>query len=430
MGAFVFYKTEHNQGWSYFESLYFAYTTLLTIGYGDFEPQSNSGKPFFVFWSLLAIPTLTILISNMGDTVVKGIKDFTIWIGEISVLPSEHGGIMERLKFGLYKATLGKIDMERGEKPTELDEDADEDMKRFQELNPGLITMYPERSERKKHRHHRRTIQQGDELAQVFEQSEKQEEAEAHSRGDQIAQGTYPTPIIPPSRPANPPPPSTDDHHYRHILISQIRRVWVDSNADTPKQYSYAEWAYYLRLLGEDERDERFHRRPPTKSALADLKARQQQARRNGHTDDEGPMDVTTGGSAKRSDSMTKWSWMGPRSPLLANDDEPSWLLEKLFQRLEESLSEHWKEHQRQDGKGGGEDSDGTMRPGSEGTMSTEADPDKEIEEIEEDSKEREERDDPERVKKEISEESKAKTPGVGKKGGGGGEGVSFLTSA
>ena len=61
----MFFKSERNQGWTYFGSLYFSYTSLLTIGYGDFAPQSNSGKPFFVFWSLLAIPTLTILISNM-----------------------------------------------------------------------------------------------------------------------------------------------------------------------------------------------------------------------------------------------------------------------------------------------------------------------------------------------------------------------------
>ena len=65
IGALVFYFAEHEQQWRYFQSLYFAYTTLLTIGFGDFKPFSNSGKAFFVFWSLLAVPTLTILISNM-----------------------------------------------------------------------------------------------------------------------------------------------------------------------------------------------------------------------------------------------------------------------------------------------------------------------------------------------------------------------------
>ena len=79
------------QKWDYYQGLYFSYTSLLTIGYGDIYPVSNAGKPFFVFWSLLAIPSLTILISNMGDTIVKGIRDFTLWIGTLTVLPSEHG---------------------------------------------------------------------------------------------------------------------------------------------------------------------------------------------------------------------------------------------------------------------------------------------------------------------------------------------------
>lgn len=79
------------QQWDYYQGIYFSYTSLLTIGYGDIFPVSNAGKPFFVFWSLLAIPSLTILISNMGDTIVKGIRDFTLWIGTMTILPSEHG---------------------------------------------------------------------------------------------------------------------------------------------------------------------------------------------------------------------------------------------------------------------------------------------------------------------------------------------------
>lgn len=34
-GAAIFQQTERNQHLSYFQSLYFAYTSLLTIGYGD-----------------------------------------------------------------------------------------------------------------------------------------------------------------------------------------------------------------------------------------------------------------------------------------------------------------------------------------------------------------------------------------------------------
>ncbi|KAF7290829.1 hypothetical protein MIND_01324100 [Mycena indigotica] len=85
LGAMVFYLAEGpQQSWTYFESLYFSYTSLLTIGYGDFYPISNAGKPFFVIWSLLAVPTVTILISNVGDVLVGWIRGGLMW----TVLPS------------------------------------------------------------------------------------------------------------------------------------------------------------------------------------------------------------------------------------------------------------------------------------------------------------------------------------------------------
>lgn len=93
IGAVVFWITERKQKWNYFESLYFCYTTLMTIGYGDYRPESNSGKPFFVFWSLLAVPSLTILISNLGETAVRWLKDLTIWVGEITLHPSKRGSL-------------------------------------------------------------------------------------------------------------------------------------------------------------------------------------------------------------------------------------------------------------------------------------------------------------------------------------------------
>ncbi|KAH7067709.1 hypothetical protein BKA63DRAFT_522672 [Paraphoma chrysanthemicola] len=63
-GAVVFKIAEADQHWTYGASCYFAYTSLLTIGYGDYVPTSEAGKSFFVVWSLLAVPTLTIVINN------------------------------------------------------------------------------------------------------------------------------------------------------------------------------------------------------------------------------------------------------------------------------------------------------------------------------------------------------------------------------
>ncbi|KAJ7276611.1 hypothetical protein C8J57DRAFT_1309832 [Mycena rebaudengoi] len=87
-GALVFWYAEAPQGWTYFQSLYFSYTALITIGYGDFYPQSTAGKPFFVVWSLMAVPTVTILISNVGDIMVGWVRGGFLRIGGSS--PVKH----------------------------------------------------------------------------------------------------------------------------------------------------------------------------------------------------------------------------------------------------------------------------------------------------------------------------------------------------
>ena len=83
---------------SYFQALYFCYVSLLTIGYGDLSPKSNAGKPFFIVWSLVAVPTMTILISDMGDTVIASFKRGTFKLADWTVLP----------KAGLWRELLDK----------------------------------------------------------------------------------------------------------------------------------------------------------------------------------------------------------------------------------------------------------------------------------------------------------------------------------
>jgi len=112
-GATVFTFSERRQEWTYFESLYFAYVTLLTIGYGDLYPQSNAGKPFFVVWTMIAVPALTILISNMGDTVVGMIQKATLWVGAMTVLPYSDSSISLTRKFKLTKRTNEEIRLEK-----------------------------------------------------------------------------------------------------------------------------------------------------------------------------------------------------------------------------------------------------------------------------------------------------------------------------
>lgn len=264
LGALVFMFAEEPQGFSYFVSLYFAYTTLLTIGYGDFTVNSNAGKSFFVFWSLLAVPTLTILISNMGDTVIREFKDFTIWIGSLTVLPDEEG-LAATLRIGLKRLKAGKMHEEEEDYRKEATSASEQ-----------------------------RSL---DRLAEHVEKEELEEAEEAGEHGDYLER---------------------DIHFYHFVLAKEIRQLMKDVDASPPRQYKYDEWQYYLRLIGQDENTPSGHRKPKIK-----------QQRNGSHSPDIGTAD---------DGDTVEWSWLGIRSPLMGNQTESQWLLQRLGATLEAEM--------------------------------------------------------------------------------------------
>lgn len=283
IGALIFYKSERNQHWTYFQSLYFAYTSLLTIGFGDFSPFSNSGKPFFVFWSLLAVPTLTILISNMGDTVIKGIRDLTIYLGEFTVLPGETSA-RDRLKHSASNVTRGKLFTEG----------------RMMDEPPGFLGGKTDEDSEKQA--HRGRTSATDRQRDALEQEELSEASKARDRGDKLGE---------------------DVHMYHFLLIKELRSVMKHLNESPPRKYNYDEWAWFLKLMGEDESSDSSHRKAPIKVTYAnDGQPEMQQ----GQTEDDG-------GEQNR-----QWSWVGNRSPLMGETEEAEWVLERLSATLEKEL--------------------------------------------------------------------------------------------
>lgn len=75
IGALVFHYTE---GWLYFNGVYFCLLCLITIGYGDYAPKTPLGRTFFICWAISAVPLMTILISNMGDTLFSSHSTYEI----------------------------------------------------------------------------------------------------------------------------------------------------------------------------------------------------------------------------------------------------------------------------------------------------------------------------------------------------------------
>lgn len=319
VGAVAFWKAEHAQEWSYFGALYFAYTSLLTIGYGDYKNFSNAGKPVFVFWSLLAVPTLTIVISNMGDTVVKGIRDLTNYLGEITVLPGEKPTIQNAKRVIMKVAS--RFDRDQGKEEL-MDEP------------PGMIGEKEQEGAGHPQGHEAMT-RATDRLAVDMENEELRDAGEAERRGDEV---------------------SKDEHEYHYQLIREFRNVMRHLDENPPRQYTYDEWAWFLKLMGEDEDHHASHRKPPVKV-------------RNDYRGNRKP-DMQQGSTDDKVNEHRQWSWLGNRSPLMGELGEPEWVLERLSITLEKALK---RQHESRDQETKDRSSDGTKKAtsssGSSGTL-------------------------------------------------------------
>lgn len=188
VGAVGFWQAEkHTQGLSYFEALYFCYVSLLTIGYGDLSPTSNAGKPFFIVWSLIAVPTMTILISDMGDTVIASFKRGTFRLADWTVLPKE----------GLWRDLLEKY--------------------------PWLL-LWLEKKSRKAAEKRR--------LAQGMPVGPEDEDDISPPTMEEVAELD-----------------NLDDVALARKLAIAIRHTADDMKCDPPKRYSYEEWAEFTTLI-------------------------------------------------------------------------------------------------------------------------------------------------------------------------------------
>ncbi|KAK7942850.1 uncharacterized protein PG986_011963 [Apiospora aurea] len=390
VGAKVFQECERPyQGWSYFDAFYFCFTGLTTIGYGDLTPVSNSGKAFFVFWSLLALPTMTVLISNAGDTVVKWVKDGTLKLGNITILPGEYGfrmeidSLLKRLSLdGVFRgesiqerppgflgaAQPSNSDEENDEDEDENgDEDQDEDEiesddnaehgareptgilppKKAQEQESPSTLAFSEpahggnqistkttKSKAQKPRPQRNNTGNEDGLALA-------------SRVESIAREDFPSEL----------PKTRSEYHL--VLIDEIARVTKHLQHSPPHKYTFQKWAWYLRLMGEDESSAETHQRASRKPRK---RKNNNEKDFNGQDDNSQHLQTVAGDSppasqgglwvpnsssseqplaesgAADAEDGNKWSWVGHRSPLMDTREEAEWILDRLEQRLRAEL--------------------------------------------------------------------------------------------
>ncbi|KAL9649629.1 hypothetical protein ABK040_003306 [Willaertia magna] len=61
------------EGWQYYDSFYYSFVSLTSIGYGDLFPKSQSGKIFFCFFSVGGLGLLAILLGFVGKAIQESV---------------------------------------------------------------------------------------------------------------------------------------------------------------------------------------------------------------------------------------------------------------------------------------------------------------------------------------------------------------------
>lgn len=118
VGALIFMFSE---SWDYFNAVYFCFLCLVTIGYGDYHPESPFGRTFFVMWAIAAIPLMTILISSVGDKLYEFADKVDLWA---TVLLSwrTYRSLFKRSETGIGEETLPEeADLEGIKEDLDLD---------------------------------------------------------------------------------------------------------------------------------------------------------------------------------------------------------------------------------------------------------------------------------------------------------------------
>ncbi|RMY62930.1 hypothetical protein D0863_10791 [Hortaea werneckii] len=234
----------------------------LTIGYGDFGPQTNSAKPTFVFWSLIALPTLTVLIGAVGDAVTDFVNWYTLWLGK-------HAPNVFKILTGMKKrSSVDDTFQEAIEKVGAEIEGSNTNGSGF---------------------HNIADIETGRVVP-----AEITDTAFGHVRL------------------------GTVEEAYKPCLMLQAARKAIEHlDEESPRKYTFQEWSWILKLLGEDEATEENHRRVgqpvPENAEVAT------------------PVCMSP---------HQVWSWMGQESPLMSLEEgsEPKWVLKRLMEVLELEL--------------------------------------------------------------------------------------------
>lgn len=250
VGAVIF---QHIEGWSYFNSLYFCFLCLITIGYGDFAPKTSLGRVFFVSWAVGAVPLMTILVSNVGDTLYAVCNDITAWFSTWMFSTQREYEEVKRLRKKLKEDQDEDISV-NSEAVHREEQDEDRDIESLDELQNTLEEDY------------------GDQV----QEEEEEEDNDDEEQGESDASENTPLSIpfsksydVDSGRPRRRPLEISEVNELRkrvelkkkaHLtLLEYLERLkpLISDSIESPKRkYTHQQWSELLRALGADEKSE------------------------------------------------------------------------------------------------------------------------------------------------------------------------------
>lgn len=240
-----------------------------------------------MLWSLFSVPIMTVLVGNMGDTVVDEFKRVSSGLADFTVLPKAGvWGNWMRLAGQWVESTKAKYLGEKREgrmrerfSSSSREEDTDPETgtggvgasgEEQQEVNPCDPCTVPENE--KPHNPDEDAI-----LTSLARDAENDAEDEAAN--------LTPSPSM-----------------LSRALATTIQLVVGDLRLATPKRYSYEEWVEFRRLL------------------RLSGKRTQEHERGEDEKDDDG--------------GFFEWDWIGEDSPLISDMSESQWVLDRLCEAL------------------------------------------------------------------------------------------------
>uniref|UniRef100_A0A9J2PTH2 Potassium channel domain-containing protein n=1 Tax=Ascaris lumbricoides TaxID=6252 RepID=A0A9J2PTH2_ASCLU len=104
---------EHEEEWSFVDSILFCFTVITTIGYGNVTPQTFAGRLFCILYGLIGIPFTLLAIADVGkfvsEIVERWQKAFANFTGKCLKKRYLRGKLARRPKYAIHSRSNGGL---------------------------------------------------------------------------------------------------------------------------------------------------------------------------------------------------------------------------------------------------------------------------------------------------------------------------------